>query len=694
MESEFQTSFRIDGHTIFPSRNLIVTSDGEQYIEPKIMQVLILLAQEAGNVVSREQILNTVWQSTYMSDEVISRAISELRKAFGNDARSPKIIETIPKKGYRLIAEVQESSLDDQNTGKEEKGIIENNFMVSGVIAVVVFISIAGGLILYNSGSTSPNFDNQRIVPFTSYPGEEEDPALSPDGSRLAFTWNGGESGAQNVYVKLLNSEQPLQLTNSRLYEFSPAWSPDGSRIAYARYFEGIFAVPSLGGPEVKLTDIGNSSNPELDWSPDGNRLVFSDRSSASDPYRLYLLDIESHKKQLLTEPENPFLEDNFPRFSPDGNRVAFLRGTENSNDIYVYGITDGKTLRLTRDNLNVAGFSWNGSDNGIIYSSNRGGTYGLWEATLADRNIKPRNLSTSNLTYPTIARNADNALAFIEKEEDSNIWRIPIENETGKIRQVLASTQPEHNPRFSPDGSGIAFVSLRSGTPEIWIADSLGNNLRKVTSFHGPYVSNPHWSPDGQFLLCDIRDEGLADIYAINVAEGIAHPIIQSNSSDMLPRYTRDGQSFYFTSNRTGSWELWKSDLEGRDPIQITTTGGYAAEESLDGSLYYSKINEFGIWRKRPGDDSEQRIFDLSGINRANWSLTGRGIYFIDFKKSESWLQFYSFTDETVAEIRKLDKTAVWYQAGLTASPDGSHLLYTRLDRQDHDIMGIRKVE
>lgn len=694
MDKRLSQAFTIDGCLVTPSQNLIITPAGKQRIEPKIMDVLIVLAHESGKVVSKEKILNAVWQDTYVSDEVVSRAISELRKVFGDDARSARVIETIPKKGYRLIADVKIDSKENKKVGNTEKKFIEKSPVFSGIIAAVVFISIAGGIILYNSGPFKQTANSRRIIPLTSYPGEEKDPALSPDGSRLAFTWNGGEGGHQNVYVKLLNSEQPLQLTNSRLYEFSPAWSPDGSRIAYARYFEGIFSVPSLGGPEVKLTEIGKNSNPEIDWSPANDRLVFSDRPTASEPYRLYLLDLESHNKRLLTEPENPFLEDNYPRFSPDGNRVAFLRGTENSNDIFVYDINEDKTLRLTRDNLDVEGISWNEEGNSIVFASNRGGTYGLWEATLTDWTIKPRNLDTSNLTYPSIARNANKAMAFIKTEEDSNIWSIPVEDSAGSLSPILASTRADRNPRISPDGSSIAFVSLRSGTPDIWTADSLGKNLRKITSFNGPHVSNPYWSPDGKSLVCDVREEGVANIFIIDIAEGIARLVIESESSDMLPRYSNDGKSIYFTSNRSGSWELWKSDAEGNNLIQLTTDGGYAAEEAVDGILYYSKMNDFGLWRKAKDSPTEEKIFELSGINRANWSLTDEGIYYIDFKNRAPHLQFYSLADESVSDIRKLDKAGIWYEAGLAASLDGSQVLYTRLDRQDHDIMALETVE
>lgn len=687
---DLQTSFRIDPHTVIPARNLIVTPAGEHRVEPKIMEVLVALAETPGQVVSREKILNAVWGDTLVGEEVVSRAISELRKVLGDDAKSAKYIETIPKKGYRLVAEVKDASPSESKPDEKEKRFVTGNPAVIGFIAAVLFISVTGGIVLYHVMGVGAADSPRRIVPFTSYPGEETDPALSPDGGRLAFTRT-DTSGSKNVFIKLLNSEQSLQLTNSRLYEFAPAWSPDGSRIAFARFFEGLFAVPSLGGPEVKLTDIGRGSYPELDWSPDGNHIVFSDRPSASDPYRLYMLDLATHNKHMVTEPGNPFRDDYYPRYSPDGNRIAFLRGTQHSNDIYVYDLRERKTVRVTQDNLDVEGFSWTNDGRSIIFSSNRGGTYGLWQTGIGGGAIRPFNRGANNLTYPSVARNKDGAVAFVKTEEDSNIWLIPVDGSDVSMRQHLVSTSSDRTPHISPDGSDIVFVSHRSGTPELWISDRAGTSVRKITSFNGPYVSNPYWSPDGDMILCDVRTEGNAGIYRVDVKKGQAVPLIEGHSSNMLPRYSKDGASIYFTSNRTGSWELWKSDGEGSNIRQITEKGGYAAEEASDGTLYYSKVNESGVWMVEPADSREVKLFELSGINRANWSLTDRGIYFIDFKKTVPHLQFYSFTAKTVTDIGRLDKEGIWYEAGLSAFPDGSGVLYTRLDRRDLDIMGYQ---
>ena len=98
--------FRLGSHLVRPSLNEISSVDGVKHLEPKLIQVLVCLAERAGEVVSKEQILAGVWAGVFVTDDVLTRGISELRRALGDDAREPQYIQTITKKGYRLIAPV------------------------------------------------------------------------------------------------------------------------------------------------------------------------------------------------------------------------------------------------------------------------------------------------------------------------------------------------------------------------------------------------------------------------------------------------------------------------------------------------------------------------------------------------------------------------------------------------------------
>lgn len=113
--STLQNGFQVgDSHQVEPSLNSVTGPAGAIRLEPKVMQVLVLLAAHASQVVAKERLIQTVWPDAFVTDDVLTRAISELRRVFGDDAKEPRFIQTIPKSGYRLIAPVSSAGADQE----------------------------------------------------------------------------------------------------------------------------------------------------------------------------------------------------------------------------------------------------------------------------------------------------------------------------------------------------------------------------------------------------------------------------------------------------------------------------------------------------------------------------------------------------------------------------------------------------
>lgn len=116
MQGELREDFRIEGRLVQTRLNRVVSAGGEVVqVQPKIMDVLLRLAERPGEVVTREELLSTVWAGTHVTEHVLARAISELRKVFDDSAQRPRVIETIPKVGYRLIAPVTAGREENPN---------------------------------------------------------------------------------------------------------------------------------------------------------------------------------------------------------------------------------------------------------------------------------------------------------------------------------------------------------------------------------------------------------------------------------------------------------------------------------------------------------------------------------------------------------------------------------------------------
>ena len=101
-----QLGFQLGEWKVYPDQGLLVGVDSQSHLEPKVMEVLVYLAERQDQVVRRDDLINDVWHGTFVTDEVLSRAISLLRTCLGDDRMTPYYIQTLPKVGYRLLMEV------------------------------------------------------------------------------------------------------------------------------------------------------------------------------------------------------------------------------------------------------------------------------------------------------------------------------------------------------------------------------------------------------------------------------------------------------------------------------------------------------------------------------------------------------------------------------------------------------------
>jgi hypothetical protein len=182
-----------------------------------------------------------------------------------------------------------------------------------GIAAALVLLSILGAIFWVARRSSRDEPPTLNPVPFTTYPGSEIHPTFSPDGSQVAFAWDGGAaSGSKgfDLYVKMIDSENLLRLTNHPSEAVSPAWSPDGTQIAFHRVSgadTGVYVVPAMGGPERKLrsTRIPYAGPASISWSPNGKLIAFVDLAPPADSVRLHLLSLETlESKQISLAPE------------------------------------------------------------------------------------------------------------------------------------------------------------------------------------------------------------------------------------------------------------------------------------------------------------------------------------------------------------------------------------------------------
>jgi Tol biopolymer transport system component len=571
-----------------------------------------------------------------------------------------------------------------------------------GAVLIAASLVAGAGLMMWR-----PPFSEHRvpsltaiIIPFTTFSGAVDQPAFSPDGNQIAFTWDGGDGENLDIYVKLIGAGTPLRLTTDPAEDISPVWSPDGRYLAFLRRSateNSIFIVPALGGTERKLGKTEPSrqgwSQTRLSWAPDGKSLAVADQASPEDRFSIFLLSVEDGGKQRLTS-SPPTSADHSPAFSPDGKSVAFIRSSAlTSEDIYLISTHGEKLQRVTVDERQILSLAWTADGREIIFSSNRGGGYSLWRVAVPGGTPERVAATGQNAYSPAISRQG-NRLVYNVSFLDSNIWRLDNSNADRQksATRLISSTLQDHSPQISPDGKRIVFVSDRSGNAEIWICESDGSHPVQLTFFDGTVAGTPRWSPDGQQIVFDSRPAGNADIYVVSAEGGKPRPVTREPSHEVMASWSRDGRSLYFCSNRSGDYQIWKVPVAGGQPIQVTKHGGFESFESPDGELlYYTKgRGPDGIWQIPVAGGEERQVPEL--IDAAHWrywAMQDKGIYFVaPVASARPAIKFFSFATHRVTQLGVLERDPLQGPPGLTISPDGQWLLYAQIDQSVSNLM------
>ena len=167
---ELQSGFRIGEYVVEPRHNRIKRGDTEVHLEPRVMDVLVCLASRAGEVVSRDTLNETVWRDVVVTDQAVTNCISELRDHLGDDRSTNRVIETIPKRGYRLVAPV---SLIELAPAEPSGAMPRPSRRWHTAIAVLIFVTVLAGFAGWWSSASTPSLKSVAVVKFTNAANDE-----------------------------------------------------------------------------------------------------------------------------------------------------------------------------------------------------------------------------------------------------------------------------------------------------------------------------------------------------------------------------------------------------------------------------------------------------------------------------------------------------------------------------------------
>ncbi len=692
-------NFRLDA-----TAKVLLRQDEPVRLTKKAIETLLALVENCGLVLTKEELMRTVWPDRVVDEANLAQNVAVIRKALAVEHGEPGSIETFPGRGYRILGPI--ASAEVLNDGAPEPVSPAGTRRVLRIVLVSSAGLIAVALLLVwalRPAGLASSADEPRRIPVTRQAGKEDQPAISPDGKAVAFVWERAEHAA-GIWVQDADRNSPRQVTPEDGIYSSPAWSPDGRRLAYLRFRNstGKLLVRSLeSGGEKEIADIFYTRfslpNRHLDWSPDGRFLVLDDADGPRQALGVFLVSLETGEKKRLTRPPDDIIGDVDPRFSPDGKTVSFIRAFHRTRDELFTVPRDGGTpVQLTSDRKQITSQDWTSSGKAVVFSSDRSGEFRLWQLDYAPNKAasSPRRLAiyADFALQVALARHAP-ALVYSVLQQGRNIWRLDLnaKPETpGRWVRVAASSAQDASPQYSPQGDKISFRSDRSGEEQIWVSDSAGRDPVQITyGMLNPSV--PRWSPDGRAIV--FNNAASQEIFTARLGADGGWSVASLKAAGIHPVFSPDGRWIYAGAPAS----IVRLPAQGGPAAEVVHIRGISLDISPDGRYIYFVRDPSGtqLWRVEAASGQAEKVLDgLVPYCSSCWALGSAGIYYLGAEDTVPEKQALHFRDLATGR----DRTILDYPEPLSPigsgpfslSPGGRYLLSVRVDPSNADIFRV----
>jgi Tol biopolymer transport system component/DNA-binding winged helix-turn-helix (wHTH) protein len=622
-----------------------------------MLELLFVLVRNHGRILDKEFLLGAVWPDSFVEEGNITFNIRQLRKVLGDSAQSPTFIETIPRRGYRFIADVEnviseageEEAASQEPASQETEPVFNESrpafsrfrYPLIAVSAVLITGLLIGGWYARTRVTTWPILSSPFASEKLSSDGEVYHAVISPDGSSVVYTHR--SAGKQSLRLRQLENASSTELIPPGEYFYGGlAFSPDSKTVYFTRGERpplpqlDIYRISILGGVPQRII---SQAQGWISVSHDGEKISFVRCGYSDEDYcSLWIADTRDggNEKKLVTRSRPIRIGDN--KISPDGKTVVFAEGQSRtgSNDFMLSAVDiDSGTVREVTPQrfFNVNYIAWLPDQSYLLVTARK-----IPELNYRIYRISPATgeayiLTTDSETYSHISLNNEGSLAVsthVEPDFHLNIYQ----NESPQKPRVLSNAS---GVTYAPNGR-LFFSSIMSGDYEVWSVDPDGSDQRQLTN-------NP--------------------------------------SDDNAPIVSYDGNFVYFSSNRSGAVQVWRMNSDGSNQMQVSTSeGGYPLRVSPDGRWVYYRSALQNSLRRVSVDSGEEQVI-RNGLGRS-FSVspdTTLGAFTEGSTGTDSVITIVSLADGNPVKTFKISEPNL-NVARITWSHDGRYLAYILSDR------------
>ena len=641
-------------------RRILFKNDEQIQLSGRVFELLAVFVQNEGQVLEHEELLDKVWEGTFVEQSNLKKSVSALRQILGENPNESLFIKTVPRRGYCFVAKVHAFN----ETVVDEISIDENlSDPIEPESAAIASINIS--------------FWEKHKLQIIAFSAISVIFAVSFGAWKFLIQ----KSSAEDFRLENLKIQKLTTSGNVR----QAAISPDGKTVVYATFDNlgrQILWSKRIGQPNaLQIIPASNSNYEDITISPDNNSVYFNltEENARQDLYRIPISGGVNPRK--ITE--NIFSN---PTFSPDSKQIAFVRDTPDKiRSLIIANAENGgdeREIYNVPDKHNLIAPVWSPDGKKLVFVSSdvsdKGRTWALSEISSEGGSVKaifpPRK---EKVLMANWQRDGSGLLMSAEPEDSRQmqIWRVAYPS--GEISRLTNDFSSYGDVTLSDDGNSILSVqSDKIG--DLWSMNwtMLQNTTRlsDTQNLSGTFAI----LPDGK-ILGETMENGQFRLQIFNADASNPQPIFSNLASERAPLILPDGKTFLFISRRGGTQEIWKSDIDGRNPIQLTDEKTFTMFPTIspDGKEIYFTIYDSAMWRlaKIPAEGGAKTYLNEETTGVFRFSPDGKSIAYsyLDEQKKRWMVAVRNVADFQLQKTYEIAPVSL-----LEWSPDGKNLIYT----------------
>lgn len=603
IESLGKTPFFLDEFLVDAQRNTLSINDSVQTVAPKVMQVLLVLAANNGNVVSQEALYAEVWPNSVFSPGSIRRVITILRKVLSKE--NQELIKTFPKKGYSLNAKIR---LENHT----KTGFGNRVYWALSIIPIIALL-----FVFTFTTETDSTFTVHEATPITSTEALEFNAKISPDGAMVAF-FRIAETGEGNraLWVKDIATDEEQIIVDDNVLEFD--WSIEADALAFTTFSNKSEQIQSVN---LNTLNIYNSITSFVDekrissmhWGRDNNLYTLTKENGLVS---LMTINLNSGKKSKLKDFDETFVpyEINLHKVQ---NKLAFA-GFDQDGVSKIFSLSLSSDVEALSEiitlNKNRYFLAWHPNGEAMVISDGR-----LLSTVWMDGSSSRINYDSYDFVqHPQFTPSGDQILFSLTKI-DTDIEQMSLTS-NDQVTKLVNSNTVDREPSLSPDKSKLAFISQRKGFPQVYVLDLTTQEIQLVYENKERLlgVSRPVWNASNNRLGFSNYDFPI-----IISAENDKYSVKQLTAPHgVLVDFYPNNEKVLTLARKSN--QLSTIDLATEKTLNQPTLNASNAIVDADGQVCFVQANKLQCFQ----NDTEFEVLDLQG-HVLSWVKSGTELLF-----------------------------------------------------------------